>query len=144
MTGMGNESSTRWGTTIVRLDTDPLPKLDVRWLSRIGALIPGSVSQPAWERNGILLSVIACMDPHTSNALVLQYLTDEPGGGLHPVMESVGLTFTPCTFGGQRAWFLCPGCQSRRGVLFFLGGRFLCRICHNLAYSSTRRRRRAA
>lgn len=49
----------------------------------------------------------------------------------------VRLDWTPCTFGGKRPWFLCPGCDQRVAVLF---GRemFLCRHCRGLAYRSQR------
>ena len=136
---MGNEFSTRWGTTIVRLDTDLLPKLDVRQLSRTAALRPGTVSQPTWQRDGISLSVTSYVDPLEPSTLVLQYLACQPAQKFHFITEVISLTYTSCTFGGKRVWFLCPGCRSRRAVLFCLGGRFLCRVCHNLAYSSTRK-----
>ncbi|HEV2127767.1 MAG TPA: hypothetical protein VGR22_04020, partial [Thermomicrobiales bacterium] len=35
-------------------------------------------------------------------------------------------------------WFRCPGCLSRRAVLFSVGGVFRCRACHDQAYTSTR------
>lgn len=43
-----------------------------------------------------------------------------------------------CHYGGERLWLTCPGCYSLRRVLYSLGGRFRCRRCHNLAYTSTR------
>lgn len=49
----------------------------------------------------------------------------------------VQLEWTPCHYGGTRAWFRCPaaGCGRRVAVLY--GGRiFACRHCHQLAYDS--------
>ena len=45
---------------------------------------------------------------------------------------------TPCNYGGQRWWFLCPACHRRCRVLYLAPGSvyFACRICHNLTYTS--------
>jgi len=72
------------------------------------------------------------------NRLVLDYATQAPGSAGEPVREAIDLETMPCHYGGERTWFRCPGCRSRRAVLFALGGRFRCRACHRLAYSSTR------
>ncbi len=61
---------------------------------------------------------------------------DREGWTLH--RERVGLETTLGTYGGACVWFTCPGCGSRRAVLFSAGGVFACRSCHDLAYSSTR------
>lgn len=42
---------------------------------------------------------------------------------------------TKCNYGGSRPWFLCPVCNGRVGVLYFWG-RFACRKCFRLRYSS--------
>jgi Zn-finger protein len=51
----------------------------------------------------------------------------------------VYLDWTPCHFGGQRPWFLCPahGC-GRRVALLYGGAIFACRHCHQLTYQSQR------
>lgn len=43
---------------------------------------------------------------------------------------------TPCFFGGERLWFLCPNCSKRVGVLYFIRNVYACRSCSNLAYRS--------
>ena len=49
----------------------------------------------------------------------------------------VSLGWTACTYGGQRPWFLCPGCGHRVALLY--GGEyFFCRRCHNLSYWTQR------
>ena len=56
----------------------------------------------------------------------------------------VAVTSTPCRFGGQRYWFLCPvvrqGIRCERTVrkLYLPPGAavFGCRQCHNLTYTS--------
>jgi hypothetical protein len=137
---MGNCFSTRRGTTIVRQDTDPLPKLDVRWLHRIGALKSDAVTHPSWFRSEEPVgSIFATVDPVSPNVLLLKYQMQHSGGDWHLIHEQIPLTTTPCTFGGERIWFRCPGCHGRRAVLFFFGARFRCRKCHDLAYTSTRK-----
>ena len=50
--------------------------------------------------------------------------------------QRIGITWTPCRFGGERPWFQC-GC-GRNVVKFYspLGGLFACRICSRLTYPS--------
>jgi len=60
-------------------------------------------------------------------------LRDEVGRPWH-----LALVWTPCSFGGMRAWARCPGCGRRVGVLYLLHGTWSCRVCHDLAYASTR------
>ncbi len=50
----------------------------------------------------------------------------------------VSITWTPCHYGGARAWFICPapGC-GRRVAILYRGS--LCRRCYQLAYNSQRR-----
>jgi hypothetical protein len=55
------------------------------------------------------------------------------------VWQSVKCTWTPCNFGGRRAWFVCPamGC-GRRVAILYGGSIFACRHCYRLAYPSQR------
>ena len=51
------------------------------------------------------------------------------------------LAWTPCNFGGERPWFVCPGegCGRRVAILYGPGpGRMLCRRCRGLDYASQR------
>jgi hypothetical protein len=137
---MGSCFSTRWGQTIVRETTDCLPKLDVRWLSRIGALEPGAASYPTWLSNEVPLGGIVTSVRGDGCAVVLCYEVIAHAGIRQRREEQIALDATRCTYGGQRSWFLCPGCGSRRAVLFYLHGHFRCRSCHHLAYGSTRQR----
>lgn len=135
---MGDYFSTRWNIEPVRTETDRLLSLDVRWLGQTGALVPGTVCPPQWTCRGEPSgSIMTFCDPHR-NRLVLDYSTHAPDSAGIPVREAIDLETTPCHYGGERTWFRCPGCRSRRAVLFALGGRFRCRACHRLAYSSTR------
>lgn len=53
-----------------------------------------------------------------------------------PVCERIDLERTACNYGGTRPWFRCPQCHVRAGVLFLRSGRFRCRGCSEVAYSS--------
>ncbi len=57
--------------------------------------------------------------------------------------QEIALTFTPCRFGGRRAWFACPSCGRRVGKVYlpcqmYYGDRrvvwFRCRFCYDLTY----------
>lgn len=48
----------------------------------------------------------------------------------------IGLTQTPCHFGGHRRWFICPCCDKRMGFLYMRHGRFACRRCNRISYES--------
>lgn len=135
---MGGFSSTRWGSEWTRQTTDALLKLDVRWLNRIGALRPGAIATPTWSRGEEPSGSIVTIRHRNRPCLTLRYSTQRPGEEWQPVEETVWLETTPCNYGGDRTWFRCPGCDSRRAVLFSVSGRFRCRQCHDLAYSSTR------
>lgn len=68
----------------------------------------------------------------------------------HKHTQEIALTFTPCRFGGRRAWFLCPSCGRRVGKVYLpcsmyngLGRRvasFWCRVCYGLTYEQRRER----
>ncbi len=73
--------------------------------------------------------------------LVLSYRS-KSGGEWEDVKEPVPLEWTPCNFGGERPWFVCPGvvngvaCSRRVAILYGPGKYFLCRHCYDLCYES--------
>jgi len=73
-----------------------------------------------------------------------------PEGRKEDVSYMVLLSWTPCNFGGSRAWFVCPAvvnavpCGRRVAKLYLQGRYFLCRHCYNLAYSSQQEAHRYA
>ena len=62
------------------------------------------------------------------------------GGDWHAVEQFISLGSVPCHYGGERSFFLCPHCGSRRKYLYGAGKLFLCRACHDLTYASQRER----
>jgi hypothetical protein len=72
----------------------------------------------SWRREGLLVA---------GRSLVW------PGGSTYPVR----LDWTPCNYGGSRAWFICPARDCGRRVAILYGdGPFACRQCRQLAYDS--------
>ena len=111
---------------------DFLP-LDIRKLRAHGRLRAGTRFRWGWRRpdeDEQLGEVRVGADPR---GLALTYHS-EHGDTEH----RVEFTWTPCRFGGQRTWFVCPCCGRRCAVLYGVDhrGRFSCRLCMNLAYSS--------
>ncbi len=120
----------------------------MRALARAGALQPRVRVRWSWLQGGRPVGAIATIK--TADALIVDYQVQTKGEGpMRPMRERVALDWTPCRYGGSRPWFRCPNCGSRRAILFCVGGRFRCRICHDLVYASTwedpadRARRRA-
>jgi hypothetical protein len=71
--------------------------------------------------------------------VTLDYRARDRSGEWQTMNYPVRLSWTPCTYGGQRAWWLCPaaGCGRRVAVLY--GGKvYACRHCHQLAYRTQR------
>jgi hypothetical protein len=139
---MGGYGSTRWGWRSTRATTGEFLALDVRALARRGYFTtePGAVVTgiEAWSYDGEEVGRVGVRycrdDPHV---ITLEYRVRRPDEDGYTVQERVGLDRTRYTFGGL-PWFLCPGCGTRRAMLFCVGGLFRCRVCHDLAYRSTR------
>jgi hypothetical protein len=53
-----------------------------------------------------------------------------------PLQTLLSLTTTPCNFGGERFWFLCPhdSCNKRCSTLFLKDELFICRECSGYLY----------
>ncbi len=136
---MGGYGSSRWGSTVTRMTTEGLPRLDVRVLAREGCLIGGTLATIAWHcGDSVWATITTQVHADEPDALILEYNTLRSSGSWMPIQERIGLDTTSCHFGGERSWLMCPGCGQRRAVLFAVSGRFRCRGCHQLAYSSTR------
>lgn len=50
--------------------------------------------------------------------------------------ETVFYTWTSPNFGGKRAWWECPRCGRRCGVVYVQARGLMCRVCARLRYSS--------
>lgn len=106
-------------------------RLSVSGLKRSGVLGTPWVGQWAWppSRPGKAQSVVEMRT--TEHSVHLSY---ESHG--RSVQQALMLAQVPNNFGGCRTYFTCPRCSSRRREVYFLDGLFLCRVCHELPYTS--------
>jgi len=136
---MGGYGSTRWGWGSTRQATGECLFIDMPYLRKLGGLEPGAVRELQWSRGGKPSGTILTIAGKDGRSIDLAYSVTR-WGETEPtsIRDTIYLDFTPCNYGGDRPWFRCPHCYKRRGVLYSVGGRFCCRQCHNLAYTSTR------
>jgi hypothetical protein len=119
--------------------TDECHSLDVRRFHREGLLKSGTSFSWRWSRAGRKVAFIGTLV--YQDKLVLSYRS-KLGGEWEDVKEPVSLEWTPCNFGGERPWFVCPGvvngkrCGRRVAILYGPGKYFLCRHCCDLRYES--------
>ncbi len=111
--------------------------IDVRVLQRRGVLTPGTLigAHPRHETGE--LPPLQLQVGEDWIILTLRKRTGSPKAV--ECHNHIRLEHTPCNYGGNRPWFLCP-CCSRRVALLYLGttGYFACRRCRKLAYGSQR------
>lgn len=128
---MGGYGSTRWKATDTRGRAESCLFVDVRRYHREGWLQPGQVTQLLWTNRG-RTSGSASMIARETEVVLLYQCNGEETACTIPVER------TPCTYGGDRPWFLCPRCGSRRAVLYAAQPQFWCRECSGLVHGSTR------
>ncbi len=111
--------------------------LDVRRLQRDGLLAAGKSFGWSWTRNG---EKVASINVRTeADRAILDYKHQRGGGEWKSENYAVRVEWTPCNYGGSRAWFRCPAVGCGRRVAILYGGTiFACRHCYRLAYSSQR------
>lgn len=120
--------------------TDDMRPLDVRKIHRAGMLMPGCSFTWQWTRNGETTASIRLRVEVDRVFLDYRNQSAQRNGGEWESMNyAVLLDWTPCTYGGRRAWWRCPAVGCGRRVAVLHGGRvFACRQCHRLAYRSQR------
>lgn len=136
---MGGPGSGRRGHFGAADCTKDFRRLDVRRWQRDGFLTPGRAFGWQWAREG---ERVAFIDVRTEiDRVILSYRHRSGGGDWKSEEYPVRLDWTPCTYGGRRAWFQClaQGC-GRRVAILYLGsaGIFACRHCYRLAYACQR------
>jgi hypothetical protein len=105
------------------------PRLDIFWLSRIGALAPGTSTEVEIEGTGEGLrpsrraNVLREGSGAMIDGVLVRLIWDSP-------MESV-----------ERPWFACPDCGRRCRHVYLCDGAIACRRCHGLDYASRHLRR---
>src|SRR5215212_493346 len=134
--GLGSGNRHRFGK---KTTTEECRSLDIRRLHREGLLKGGNLFSWGWfrvDQEGASIGALVYQD-----RIVLSYRhRSRLGGEWEEVKEPVPLEWTPCNFGGERPWFVCPGaeCGRRVAILYKLRKDFLCRYCYDLRYESQR------
>lgn len=140
MGGYGSGQWYRWNT---KATVETCRQLDVNRWNREGLLRPGQWFSWVWkddegrEKASIGVRTLP-------GAVELSYTLNPRSKNPEEIRYQVPLTWTPCNYGGERPWFVCPGvvngreCYRRVGKLYLGGKYFLCRHCYNLAYESQR------
>jgi len=131
MGGIGSGSGWRWST---KTTCGEVKRIDIRYMRKQDLLIPGRSGSLSWTRGSESTGNIRYRVEESR--LVLNYSFREHGGDWQPVEETVWLDRTPCNYGGERLWLLCPRCSKRVAILYGADVRFLCRHCYELPYAS--------
>jgi hypothetical protein len=144
---MGGIGSGSWYRFNKKSTVEECRSLDVRRLHREGLLEPGRLLSWSWSRAGREVASIRALvvgHDHPERILLLFRYRNGPSAEWEDVQQPVALEWTPCNFGGERPWFVCPGvvngvaCGRRVAVLHAAGKYFLCRHCYDLSYQSQR------
>lgn len=112
--------------------------IDIRQLHRRALMDPDRKVCCHWQREGKeFFSIMIEID---SNRVVFRQEYPEPEDFTERIQQPIGLTFSPCNYGGMRSWFRCPGvsCGRRVAVLYRAERYFVCRKCLGLGYRSQR------
>ena len=126
---MGGFGSGRCGGGPV---AESLRSLDINMLNR-KSLLEGWYGNLAWwDDNGDQTGSIT-VGGSMSQVHVTGALNGEPWD------QIITLSRTPCNFGGDRPWFICPArCGRRVGKLYIGPSGLACRKCYGLVHASTR------
>lgn len=132
MGGLG--SGRQWGAVC----TDECRSIDVRRWQRDGLLSDGRWFNWQWTRDGETIANIGVTVE--AGRVLLRYRIRKNGDDWQDMDYPVYLTTTPCTYGGERYWFMCParGCRRRVAILYGYDAVFACRHCCGLAYRCQR------
>lgn len=104
------------------MTVEDVRQLDIRLLDKHSLCQPGTISRITWKCDRHYLQFISATD---------RIVLTNPS-------QTIYLSRTPCNYGSQRLWFLCPKCDRRVAVLHELNENYRCRHCHRLPYSSQR------
>lgn len=131
MGGIGSGKYSKWKT---KPTTASYNSLDLRKLNKLVSLEGGTCGfDLQWNKNNNVTSSVGCI--FTDDVLQIHYSIKNSKGQVSHV-DYVQITKTQCHFGGERKWFVCPGCHNKTLVLYVVN-RFRCRKCHGLYHPSS-------
>ena len=106
---MGCEGSGNWYRFDKKTTTGECQRIDVRYLHREGLLKQGRWFTLRWSRAGRETGSIRCavIGDEKPERVILTYRNRSgPSGEWEDVREPVLLSWTACTFVGERPWFV--------------------------------------
>ena len=90
----------------------------------------------AWYRGGLLIATAQIRAIRLANSRVAVQFSIQIGATTST--EIIDIDWSNQRLGGRRAWWCCPGCGRRCGVLFNLqGAQWRCRRCLGMTYESS-------
>ena len=113
-------------------------QIDVRRWQREGLLQAGQCFARQWTQNSEVLNAINVRTE--ADHLIVSHWRPSYDASCADLEYAVRLEWTPCHYGGTRAWFHCPtsGCGRRVAILYLGDAVFACRHCYQLGYQSQR------
>ena len=132
--GIGSGQYERGG---VGFTAERFKSIDVRRWQRDGLLTPGQAFIWRWMYRD---TAIGSIDVSVGARMVtLSYQYTGADERMLIMNQIISLTYTECSYGGERPWFVCPidGCHKRVAILYG-ADLFACRHCLDLAYQSQR------
>ena len=112
-----------------RLKAEHTLRIDLRRWRKLGYLVNGQSFAWQWSRGEEVTGSIGVSV--RADSIRLGYAVQGQDAS-----QTIRTTTTPCRYGGARAWFQCPVCCGRATVLFMRSGRFACRQCQKVSYTS--------
>ena len=122
------------GRPSYKVKAEQLQRVEIGLWHRGGYLRAGCSFTWSWHRGDEPTGNIGVL-VHGADSLALQYMVGSDGQRRDGT-QTIRLTRTACNYGNARPWFVCPVCQRRAGVLYMRAGRFACRHCQRVNYSS--------
>lgn len=118
--------------------TEDYRSIDIRRWQRDGLMSPGRYLDWQWYADGKHVASIGVRVGNDELRLIYKYQRNN--SDWENLDYPVAIETTPCNFGSERYWFLCPtqGCGRRSAILYLAGKYFACRYCNALAYQSQR------
>lgn len=128
-----------------RQEADYINKIETWWLKKYGYLQGWKSGGIKWKHgwSGNESSIGIEGNTLGDEKYVRFFYTITRQSGEKKQMDyKISLTTTPCNYGGQRYWFICPlsvngkYCGRRVGTLYGGGDYYGCRHCYDLTYNS--------
>jgi hypothetical protein len=115
-------------------------RLDIRKMFSTNCIKPGNWFGWQWSNDaGESTASVSCAVNEYASYMTVSYgwwRYDQ--NEREEVSFAIGLTTTPCNFGGVRWWFRCPCCNRRAALLYISGRALRCTTCGRYSYASQR------